>query len=625
MQADPGSARQLFPPPETVDGDQTWIVEGEPDAVAGATLGLPTVAIPGTNGWRSEWAERFAGRRVVIVPDCDQRGRELATRVAGNLAAHAADVRVVDLDPSRVDGYDLGDLLKEAGEDGRGELRGVLERMAEEEEPVKPPGRRLVARAASTIEPEATRWLWGGRVQLGGVTLLAGRQGLGKSTLACELAAQLSRGKLDGDLDGAAGALIVSYEDHAERTIAPRLAVAGADLGRVHLLAAEHDGLPDLVSLPGDLDAIGTAAREHGARLLVVDPLVASLASGEVNAHRDQDVRRAMAPLAKLAEEADLAVVCTIHFNKAAGSDALARVSVGFGARPRLRVREQYVRGERRRLKSRSARRDIPLSPAMAKRLWALSARSRDDAPMFPSATGTPLHPSNLRNRVLAPAVKRAGLEWAGFHTLRHTCASLLFDAGRNVKQVQQWLGHATPSFTLDTYVHLLDESLGDAGFSMAWWATWRQRKIRKPPQARRRSGPPIRLPRAAPATLRNGGMELIMERSVVRFHPELWPCRAKSGCSATGCLPRGVHLIRTTVHTREPATKARPTNRIRRMTATFSFARSATCREGTLAQKGIAALARKRRAGGDHGHDLPGTPPLSHLAKLGRLSDPAF
>jgi hypothetical protein len=33
------------------------------------------------------------------------------------------------------------------------------------------------------------------------------------------------------------------------------------------------------------------------------------------------------------------------------------------------------------------------------------------------------------------------------------------------VKQVQEWLGHATPSFTLETYVHLMDEGIGDASF----------------------------------------------------------------------------------------------------------------------------------------------------------------
>ena len=49
---------------------------------------------------------------------------------------------------------------------------------------------------------------------------------------------------------------------------------------------------------------------------------------------------------------------------------------------------------------------------------------------------------------------------WAGFHTFRHTCAGLLCDHGLNVRQVQRWLGHHSPSFTLDTYVHLLDERL---------------------------------------------------------------------------------------------------------------------------------------------------------------------
>ena len=46
-------------------------------------------------------------------------------------------------------------------------------------------------------------------------------------------------------------------------------------------------------------------------------------------------------------------------------------------------------------------------------------------------------------------------------HSFRHTCASLLFSQGRNVKQVQRWLGHHSPSFTLETYVHLMDEGVG--------------------------------------------------------------------------------------------------------------------------------------------------------------------
>jgi hypothetical protein len=41
----------------------------------------------------------------------------------------------------------------------------------------------------------------------------------------------------------------------------------------------------------------------------------------------------------------------------------------------------------------------------------------------------------------------------------------MLFRHGLNAKQVQMWLGHHSPAFTLDTYVHLLPDDLPDAGF----------------------------------------------------------------------------------------------------------------------------------------------------------------
>ena len=42
------------------------------------------------------------------------------------------------------------------------------------------------------------------------------------------------------------------------------------------------------------------------------------------------------------------------------------------------------------------------------------------------------------------------------FHDLRHTCASLLLAAGTHPKVVQERLGHATVSITLDTYSHVV-------------------------------------------------------------------------------------------------------------------------------------------------------------------------
>src|SRR5260221_1043287 len=146
------------------------------------------------------------------------------------------------------------------------------------------------------------------------------------------------------------------------------------------------------------------------------------------------------------------------------------------GDAPHIKVREQIYRGKRRKLKTRAARRQIPLSPGIARRLLA---HRRDSylGPKSPVFTSTgklrttergepfPLSPQNFARDVLHPAREAIGMDWVTFHTFRHTCASLLFEKGRNIKQVSEWLGHTDPSFTLRTYVHLMDGSIGDATF----------------------------------------------------------------------------------------------------------------------------------------------------------------
>lgn len=158
-------------------------------------------------------------------------------------------------------------------------------------------------------------------------------------------------------------------------------------------------------------------------------------------------------------------------------SEAIGLVwaDVEFGERPRVRVRRQDCRGEVGALKSEHSRRDLPLSPGMSDRLWAIGADKPEAERVFTSPHGLPLTYSNLRRRVLIPATQAAGLghldddggwrTWITFHTFRHTCASLLFEAGRDVKRVAAWLGHSDPAFTLRTYVHLMDDGIGDAGF----------------------------------------------------------------------------------------------------------------------------------------------------------------
>jgi len=133
----------------------------------------------------------------------------------------------------------------------------------------------------------------------------------------------------------------------------------------------------------------------------------------------------------------------------------------------RLHVRRRLYHGVDAP-KSRYGRRDIPLTPHM---LNALQQRRRssnyaeDDEPVFATRAGTPLDYACVYNRVFKPAARRAGAPWAAFHTLRPTCAAMLFRNGLNAKQVQMWLGHHSPAFTLAVYVHLLPDDLPDPDF----------------------------------------------------------------------------------------------------------------------------------------------------------------
>lgn len=134
------------------------------------------------------------------------------------------------------------------------------------------------------------------------------------------------------------------------------------------------------------------------------------------------------------------------------------------GSSPHVKVRRGVVRGVLGPPKSRHSRRDVPIDHELVLALREHRATSEwpgDADLVFAATNGAYLHASNLRRRVLKPAAEEAGAPWAGFHTFRHTCASMLFYSGRNAVQVQHWLGHHSAAFTLATYVHLLDGDLG--------------------------------------------------------------------------------------------------------------------------------------------------------------------
>jgi hypothetical protein len=192
----------------------------------------------------------------------------------------------------------------------------------------------LVLTTMSDVAPEKVRWLWMGRIPLGKLTVLEGDPKGGKSTMALDLMARVSTAGVmpdatSSDLDGPAYCVLMTAEDGLADTVRPRLDLAGADASRVVVWEAVVSRKEDttelrMPSLPVDVVHLEALVAEYGAKLVVVDVLAAYLGE-RVDTHHDNDVRRALAPLAKMAERTGAAVVVLRHLNKSGGGKAMYR------------------------------------------------------------------------------------------------------------------------------------------------------------------------------------------------------------------------------------------------------------------------------------------------------------
>lgn len=181
--------------------------------------------------------------------------------------------------------------------------------------------RQVVVTLASSIRPRPVRWLWPDRIPSGALTLLAGREGIGKSLVGVHLAAQLTRGTLPGGRHGRPGrVMFATSEDAWEFTMVPRLLAAGADLDMIGRVQVVDDGIVTGLTTPVDVPELGAYIAAHDVIMLVLDPLT-SVMDGRIDAHRDREVRSALEPLGQLAERTGAAVLGLVHLGKGLGTD----------------------------------------------------------------------------------------------------------------------------------------------------------------------------------------------------------------------------------------------------------------------------------------------------------------
>lgn len=127
-----------------------------------------------------------------------------------------------------------------------------------------------------------------------------------------------------------------------------------------------------------------------------------------------------------------------------------------------IRVRQTVYEGQFGAPKTKSSRRDVPMSQPVREALVAQrneTTETEAEQLVFASRNGTPINPKNFLRRVLQPACRKLNLPVISWHSFRHTHATLLGEVGESLRTAQAILGHSDLKTTLNVYTHAIPES----------------------------------------------------------------------------------------------------------------------------------------------------------------------
>ena len=139
-----------------------------------------------------------------------------------------------------------------------------------------------------------------------------------------------------------------------------------------------------------------------------------------------------------------------------------------------LRIEQSLWRGQLVSPKTAASTRDILLGSALGETLRIHRENSSFLGPddfVFCKKDGSPLDPDVLRKDALYPILDRLGIPRkkgaSGFHTFRHSAASIVNDQTGNLKLAQKFLGHSTIKMTADIYTHTSAEAEREAALAL--------------------------------------------------------------------------------------------------------------------------------------------------------------
>ena len=194
---------------------------------------------------------------------------------------------------------------------------------------------------ANDLKPaEPTRWLVRGHLPLGQVAVLVGDEGIGKSLWWVLIVAHVTTGLACPALGLPArdprDVLLVLTEDSWTADVRPRLEAAGADLGRIVVVAEDDDGSGSPI-FPRDMPLITRGAEGLDLALVVVDAWLDTVDSGK-QVKDPQQARQALHPWRNTAATTGASVLLLAHSNRSDVSSLRDKVGATAALRQKARV-----------------------------------------------------------------------------------------------------------------------------------------------------------------------------------------------------------------------------------------------------------------------------------------------
>ncbi|HEV2421119.1 MAG TPA: site-specific integrase [Candidatus Acidoferrales bacterium] len=123
-------------------------------------------------------------------------------------------------------------------------------------------------------------------------------------------------------------------------------------------------------------------------------------------------------------------------------------------------VCEWNYHGQQSQPKTRASRRIVFVDSVVLEALRKIQPEMSDpNGYVFSSGRGTALNPENIRNRVLDPACRRAGIPRVGWHSFRYTYTTWANPTRESIKALQNQLGHTDPKLTISVYTQPIPEA----------------------------------------------------------------------------------------------------------------------------------------------------------------------